>query len=63
MEWLQVGLLMGVFVVWAATVLAVLAILSMGRDRDGDEVATPVVHYRDSQRFDVSVKPIYGLAK
>lgn len=51
MEWLQASVLIGIFVVWAAAVLAVLAILSIGRDSDeaGDEVPMPRVQYRDSR--------------
>jgi hypothetical protein len=64
MEWLQVGVLVGIFVVWAAAVLAVLAILSMGRDRDAriDEWSKPVVRYRDGQMpFDIGAKPMLGI--
>jgi len=37
MEWLQVGLWLSLFVVWASAVLVVLAIVSMARDPDEDE--------------------------
>jgi hypothetical protein len=64
MEWLQVGVLIGIFVVWAAAVLAVLAIVSMGRDRDdaGEEPVVPLRPYRDGQgQYQTGVRPILGV--
>lgn len=40
MQWLQVGAVVGLFVVWASAVLVVLAILSVGR-RNEDMPSSP----------------------
>jgi hypothetical protein len=58
MEWLQAGVLIVTFVVWAAAVLAVLATLSINREPEGSaDESSPVGKYRDSAgRFDLASK-------
>lgn len=40
MQWLQVGAVVGLFVVWASAVLVVLAILSVGRRNEDMPLST-----------------------